>query len=331
MEININNLQNKKKRIYEHLWKDNTLGIDVKLTGKSDHSYEMVMPVTIVDIVGNKIAENFKLDYDLTFKKKFEMACSGSGDEIKKITTLHSSSLCAFLFFYNTDNKYLEMEIPEIGKIIFYKSFFEFKNKVIKSPSNVDVVLLGEAKDTNKKYILFLESKFSEYITGINNENVKYEIGKTYFDNEYSKPIYDNCSKFDLNKTEDNHLFCSEKCYIEGLKQIISHYVGIRNFMNGDIYDKEDSRITEVKNYYDEGADILLGEILFDNFDSETKTEYLDSYDKKYEKLADVINKQINKEDLKRFTVIPNSLRYSELKDLGIINSEIKQFYFGRG
>ncbi|MCR5766753.1 MAG: hypothetical protein K6G09_12365 [Treponema sp.] len=129
-----------------------------------------------------EVADFFEKSNKELFLKKFQMVCSGSGDEIKKITTLHSSSLCALLFFYNvTKTNKLIFPYSELHDIEFYDSLFEVKNQVIRSPSNIDVVLIGENKK-GSKVIFFLESKFSEYILGINKKGDKFELGKSYVD-----------------------------------------------------------------------------------------------------------------------------------------------------
>lgn len=137
-------------------------------------------------------------------------------------------------FFYVSENN--PLCIKGLDEYEFTKSIFEFKNKVIKKPSNVDVVLLGKNK-SDENVILFLESKFSEYITGITKTEKKYEVGKSYFDKDkeacYSYPIYissfaDKLLRFD----ESNHkLYADSDKYIEGIKQMISHYYGVRNFL----------------------------------------------------------------------------------------------------
>ena len=95
------------------------------------------------------------------------MAVGGSGNEGDKITTLHSSSLCALLHFYNVERHPLTLEFKtknnkkvEIKRrVIFNKSVFEFKSPVIGNPSNMDVVLIGKDENTGKNIVFFLESK----------------------------------------------------------------------------------------------------------------------------------------------------------------------------
>ena len=328
-KIDFEELKTPKKEIYESLWKNCDFDFEVAKKGNKDPSYEIAFSdKTLIDFVGDKIALSFDINKNKkTFAKKFQMACSGTGDELKKITTLHSSSLCALLFFFNVDNK--KLVIPSLSEYEFTESYFEFKNKVIGYPSNIDVVLLGKNINTGKKVILFLESKFSEYITGTGI--IKASKIESYFKTDrYSAPIYESIDKeeyFDFKKKDG--FYNSEK-YNEGIKQMISHYYGIRNFMekpadNEDVY----------KNIREYGAEeIILGEILFDNFAKDNKLEEkLINYKKDYSKLADIINDEYKKDEKKpeniEFKVLTESLVYSDLQEYISDFPKIKKFYFG--
>ena len=322
MKIEPNELKGTKKDIYSHLWGNKELDFQVQLTGKTDLSYEMLISKDIVDMVGKQIAENFNLACDDFFKSKFTQACSGSGDEIKKIATLHSSSLCAFLFFYNVS----EGKPLKLGNYKFTESFFEFKNKVIGYPSNVDVVLVGTEKMTGRKVLLFLESKFSEYITGITKGGNKFEIGKSYFTKEPSKSIYEHFSELGINRIEQsNCLTCPEDCYIEGLKQMVSHYFGLCNFVDGDQYEKNNKNLLDQIKKHKGGAKIILGEIIFDNFGDNIKKDYLVPYEKKFKKLAPIMNDI----DTRNIEILETPFHYSDLKNISNINDSIRKFYFG--
>ena len=111
---------------------------------------------------------------------------------------------------------------------------------------------------------------------------------------------------------------------------MISHYYGIRNFMkkpadNEDVY----------KNIREYGAEeIILGEILFDNFAKDNKLEEkLINYKKDYSKLADIINDEYKKDEKKpeniEFKVLTESLVYSELEEYISDFPKIKKFFFG--
>lgn len=328
-KIDFEELKNPKKEIYESLWKNCDLDFEVAKKGNKDPSYELDFSnMTLIDFVGDKIALSFDINKNKdTFAKKFQMACSGTGNELKKITTLHSSSLCALLFFFNVDNK--KLVIPSLSEYEFTESYFEFKNKVIRYPSNIDVVLLGKNIKTGKKVILFLESKFSEYITGIG----KRKVSKSYFKSGCpSFPIYDfiaNKNIFNFNKEKG---FCDSEKYNEGLKQMISHYYGIRRFMKREFVDDNENVYKNIREY---GADeIILGEILFDNFAKDNKLEdKLKKYKEDYSELAKIINEQYKKDETKpkniEFKVLLESLSYSKLQKYISDFPKIKKFYFG--
>ena len=330
-KIDFEELKNPKKEIYEYLWGNCDLDFEVAKKGVTDPSYEIAFSnKTLIDFVGDKIALSFDINKNKeTFAKKFQMACSGSGGELIKITTLHSSSLCALLFFFNVDNK--KLIIPSQSEYEFTESYFEFQNKVIRSPSNIDVVLLGKNIKTGKKVILFLESKFSEYITGIG----KRKVSQSYFKSGCpSFPIYEyieNNNIFNFNKEKG---FCNSEKYNEGLKQMISHYYGIRRFMKREFVDDNENVYKNIRDY--KAEEIILGEILFDNFAKNSGlTEKLNNYKDDYSKLAKIINEQYEKDETKpkniEFKVLKKSLSYSdsELEEYISDFPKIKKFYFG--
>ncbi len=329
MVLDVNELNKNKKEIYSYLWNKNDFDMNVVKTGIKDPSYEFSFSgYSLVDYIGKSIASTFNIiKNDDCFFRKFKMACSGNGDEIKKITTLHSSSLCSLLFFFNVDNK--KLSFKELEGYEFTQSYFEFKNKVIGYPSNIDVVLLGTNKKTGDKVILFLESKFSEYITKVG----KKEVGISYFkEGSYSFPIYEVLEEnkdFDFNKKTG---FNNSQKYNEGLKQMISHYYGIRRFMNGEFMEDKEDIYKDITDY--DAKEIILGEILFDDFSKvDSLKEYLEKYEHDYHSLATIINNQYENDQNKpkgiTFKVLTETLHYSSLKDYISEYPQIVKYYFG--
>ena len=113
---------------------------------------------------------------------------------------------------------------------------------------------------------------------------------------------------------------------------MISHYYGIRRFMNHEfVADNEDV----YKNIREYGAEeIILGEILFDNFAKNSGlTEKLNNYKDDYSKLAGIINKEYKNDEKKpkkiEFKVLEKSLSYSKLEKYISDFPKIKKFYFG--
>lgn len=286
----------------------------------------------------------FAIENEELFKEKFCMACGGSGQEHRRITTLHSSSLCPLLFFYNVTDKN-RLIIDGIGT--FTESVYEFKSQVVDSthPSCMDVVLKGTDINGNP-IVLFLESKFSEYY--VNASKKACNLSKKYLENEFSECFYKESDFLETiglevnNKDDDRFdLKSPDVYYIGGIKQMISHYVGIRNTLES-IMNERDSEIPIQKSekqqnvieWIKNGAKVILAEILFDpvigGFTLYTGETYKDAYSKKYEILAKKMNEEIKKASLEdKFEVYPTDLGYSMfLSNSFVVESNIRKFYF---
>ncbi len=286
-----------------------------------------------------KIINTIKKEFDITdksFDDKFIKACSGDGQEIQKITALHSSSLCSLLFFYDIDTHPITLKINN-ENIKFSQSFFEWKNPVFGRSSNIDVVLYSKEKNV----LLFLESKFSEYCNGASNLSIPYK----YAEDSVSREIYGKlCSdegNFRTTFSEEkikrengteyavfNLEYKNGTNYIEGIKQMISHYLGVMNFLNNpEVGDKKYLDFIEMNTV----TKVYLGEILFDkgleDFKGRGKKSYLEKYQEEYKKLADILNADKSKGTDKKFEVLKDVLYYSELKNH--VNNTIKHHYFG--
>lgn len=239
---------------------------------------------------------------------------------------MHSSSLCALLFFYNvTDGHPLELKID--GKnCVFNYSGFEYKNNVIGrgGASNVDIVLLGKEKDKNTPVVLFLESKFSEVFK--DKAKTSKEISEEYRKpNSYGEEIYkklEYTQNFSLESRSNNEFVIKSKdpCYLEGIKQMISHYIGVRNLCDERVCDARQEVYDAIKG----GAKVYLGSILYDKgFAGNAFYEY----QKIYRELAGILNEVTpNKSKVK---VLPDLLEYSQLEEF--VNKSIRDYYFGYG
>ena len=103
-------------------------------------------PVTNEDKL--TIIENvFEIKDNSDIKDKYNEAINGSGNEETRISVLHSSSLCAFLHFYNLRKKPII-----INNVVYDEVHFEVQNQVFKnhSPSNMDIVLISNTHNTFK-------------------------------------------------------------------------------------------------------------------------------------------------------------------------------------
>lgn len=337
-EIKINEFTcEKKKSIYKELcekWKNNDLSFTVENTyhkgNYSKNSYQLSANNAKKSKEAILLLLKDIFDINSTrFDNKFNEACSGSGNEAKKICTIHSSSLCALLFFFDISKDNPLKLLLNGDTVIFDDVYFEYKNKVIKSPSNVDVVLIGKNQNS-EDVVLFLESKFSEYFY----PQRSYSISDSYLKDEQAKKYYESDFLSNIGieivckKNGEHNIFTNKDGdkfkiklkdnginYLEGIKQIISHYIGVKNYFDST-KEKEDKR--KLPN----NAKVYLGTILFDfNFDK-SKDSVLKTYSELYQKLAHELNNQ-NEE----INVVSDVIKYSDLKDF-IKNPKIKNFYF---
>ena len=265
---------------------------------------------------GQDLACIFGLDWKI-FADKYLQATSGDGQEARRIRTLHSSSLLCLLCFYGVSEERPLNLIVEGRQVRFTSSQFEVKNPVgtdetgKEHNSNMDVVLYGKDSQNGKKVILFLESKFSEYLTwgkysGISNHvyrkiyaqlshnGVLERMGLKFEENP------DNRAYSDLASIKGNTLH-----YTGGIKQMVSHFLGVKNAAAG-------------KN------DIYLGEILykFPNTIEDAQRKFKD-YDGLYKTLAEGL-KQLTEN---KFKVLGHCLTYQEVfKDYDLEES-VRLFY----
>ena len=329
----LENVSGTNKILYEKFFATNLIvrnNINVlsKTWWKGNHSENSFSFVDGKDMKNQNLTETakevlhnvFQLKNQELFDEKFEQAVGGDGQEWRRITRLHSSSLLALLCFYSiSEHNRLEIDISENVhekkiKGVFTKSYFERKNKVGEDEngkahySNMDVVLSGTTCD-GKNVILFLESKFSEYLSSGKYDKISAKV----YDGIYKKldqPVRELVFTEESNKTwtinsKEKSMYCG------GIKQMISHFQGIEESFIGSMCDTFDY--------------IYLGEIVF-NIPEELgkKHEKFNSYSTMYEQLAKKLN-EIN--DEKRFHVLPNLLTYQEVFKNFDLDENVRAFY----
>lgn len=289
--LNLDVLDLEESDLYFRDLKHNSVGFD---TGSKDVAIEFFI-------------KKFGLSNKGRFKTKFNESISGDGGELSKNDALHSSSLCALLCFYNIDENH-----PLVYKDITYDDVhFEFKNKVIKNPSNMDVVLIGKDKG-GKSAIMFVECKFSEFINA-----GKYKLGDSY-SKEPNKHIFD---KFEYDK---------QTVFQYGLKQLVAHYIGIRNFINEDLNNYKDS----MSKYYEARDDRLK---LYRKFDIVSFIEVIFEFPNNrdyltYRKETKSVFKALEAEKLKDNLDINllGTITYQELfkgMNSSVLDEKVKAFY----
>ena len=377
MMYSFENMKSGKKKLYANLWSDEKFRSKDFITPKnwtgkeSEDSFYIKSSITsfmmsnITSAIATDLANAFDIKDEskrVLFTQKTEQACSGSGEEALKITTMHSSSLCSLLCFYGiSDKNKLEIKLEDDKTYVFTESYFEFQNEVIKgrSPSNMDVVLVGyEKENINQKVVLFLESKFTEY----HSLSSSMSIANSYLANTYGKVIYNKLEKRGIyniitsnkqdekefkfsvpqNQTQKNGKKVSkENVYLEGIKQMISHYIGVRNLLDGNIVSSRNCDIHNeiVKDINEKGARVLLGTIIFEDLYQESK--YFNKYKDRYEEIAKILNEvsrlsdnEKNITSTEQLTILEKPLTYdgvflSEEGKQFELDEKVKKYYFG--
>ena len=209
-----------------------------------------------------------------SFEEKFNQAINGAGQEWRELNVFHSSSLLALLCFYNVSNDN-PLSVKIEGKTCkFTTSEFEVSNTIGKNisgknySSHIDVKLTGECE--GKSVSLYLESKFSEYVNQRGKTSFSYTDD---YNNIYSKlqgkiedlDIIIGCDKITLVQTNNKRL----ARYWQGIKQMISHYLGM-------------------KNCKDKIELIYLGEILYD-FRPYIPNDFFGDYEDIHKQLVDAL------------------------------------------
>ena len=259
-----------------------------------------------------------KLDrFDSREFQLFKSAVTGAGNEWKEIDQLNSSTLLAYLCFHQISEKPLAIDLGD-KSVEFTNVHFEVANNLPPDGrshprSNMDIVLTGN-KD-GKIIKLFLESKFTEYTKTTKSLKKLPE----YYSKRYTELFGNNNEYKGLQWSIDK-----ESCYwkvndtrphyLEGIKQMVSHCLGLKNEIENGKYD---------------GVECYLGEILFkfdDEFDQE-KT-YVD-YKTLHANLCDLLQNSPGASN--RINLLENILDYQTLfasKNLNVIPDEVRKLYF---
>lgn len=196
--------------------------------------------------------------------KLYEQAAFGQGNEKEKMDTVYSSSLQAFLVFSGVD----ENHPVTIDGVEFTEVRFEYRNKVIGYPSSVDVVLWNRDKTKalfieSKLYEIVRDSskigtpEIGPTYFSDNSEGYKEKLDLSKKDlksigiefpldygpgEEPASKIKEDLRKLRGGSSEDSKKI-NEKGYLAvspldkgkyvysyGIKQLLSHIIGILNF-----------------------------------------------------------------------------------------------------
>lgn len=245
-----------------------------------------------------------------SFDEKFYQAINGAGQEWRELNVFHSSSLLALLCFYNVSNDN-PLSVKIEGKTCkFTTSEFEVSNTIGKNisgknySSHIDVKLTGECE--GKSVSLYLESKFSEYVNQRGKTSFSYTDD---YNNIYSKlqgkiedlDIIIGCDKITLVQTNNKRL----ARYWQGIKQMISHYLGMKNC-------KDKSEL------------IYLGEILYD-FRPYIPNDFFGDYEDIHKQLVDAL--ELIEIEPQSFKVGKNILTYQGVFKNYNLDERVRELY----
>ena len=263
---------------------------------------------------------NNKLDnkFDSREFQLFKSAVTGAGNEWKEIDQLNSSTLLAYLCFCQVPKKPLTIDCGD-ESVKFTNVHFEVANNLPSDGrshprSNMDIVLTGNNKG-GKIIKLFLESKFTEYTKTTKSLKKLPE----YYSKRYTELFGKNNEYKGLRWSIDN-----ESCYwevddttphyLEGIKQMVSHYLGLKNEIENGKYD---------------GVECYLGEILFKfdkKFDKENSYE---KYKQLHANLCEMLNCSQGKSN--KINIIKGIFSYQDIfkgERLESLPAEVREFYF---
>ena len=253
------------------------------------------------------------------FRTRFMEAAYGKGSEFREITQLNSSALVALLCFYPV-NELNPIKITLVANgtnhtLSLTELHLEKENPVYSPnrPSSIDIALYGNDVASGENVVLFLESKFGEYF---GSENCR--AGKSY--KEFYSEIVNIQSKqnppMDIQfKTDESGVEVNGPThYCEGIKQMISHYIGSENSYELN----------------QENRTIYLGTILFDFSSLAQGSEIsLEDYKTCYKGVARILNRIANnhKKDIR---LIDDAFTYQEFfSKVGEfkLDEDVKEFY----
>ena len=240
---------------------------------------------------------------------QYEAVTSGEGNEKEKIDSAFSSSLQSLLFFAKVPKQGVKIRFGNGDECLFHNVVFEYRNKVIGYPSSVDVVLY------NEKAICFVESKLLEVVRDSNKDG-KSVVGVSYFREEgvgYHETLgleIDDLKKLKIKTPQENFLaevkgsgYKDQKIepisnnrfvYSEGIKQILSHLIGIASFTKGEsAYQMfEDPLPPEMRHSFEKHYYLELINGLPDFDGDKEAAEKLEDFQKHFKATKDIITKK---------------------------------------
>lgn len=253
------------------------------------------------------------------FRSHFFEAAYGQGKEINEITQLNSSALVALMCFYpvnNTNPMLLDVTADgETHSLRLTSLILEKENPVYSAnyPSSMDIALYGEDADSGEPVVLFLESKFGEYLTPRDSPSGK-SYGPDYAIVKQKQELLHCLEDVKFEAGKNGASVKGGNHYNDGIKQMVSHFIGANNSYELNV----------------EGRKVYLGTILFDfsGLIEEGKAA-LDDYKDCCQGIARILNAMVSDKnpDLR---VLDDAFTYQEFFSKVAefrMDEDVKEFY----
>ena len=185
----------------------------------------------------------------------------------------------------------------------------------------------------NRKKLLFLESKFTEYLSG-----GKVTLSPHRYEEFYSMLTEKNNFRFSAgylpvnsktDKSQKTHyaLYKGKKTseYLEGIKQAFSHLLGIAT---GPAKKQTKGNEDYTSSLLENADEIKFASIVF-NCDNDKFEKYDDLYKSVFENsdvIKDTIKDVLKKRELK-LTIVPHLLQYQEVFQANFLHDKVREFY----
>lgn len=250
-----------------------------------------------------------------------------------RINQINSSALTPLLFFYKPEIEPLSIKVKSRGEtytLVFNKSVFEKPNPVYGTDSKIDVALYGKVEENGRDCVLFLESKFSEYLKSEDDTSRSNKYwdgdggmgdGALQIVNNYANSMHLlNDLSFGIDK-KLNRSFVKSKYgrhYCQGISQMIAHNYGA--LRSDELSDNYMVFLGTVLFDFDKGSANLS---VSDDYRAECKA-LIDDYRRVYRELAIVLN-TIN--DSRDVYVVDEVLTHQEILIGYKLDDEVKEFY----
>ena len=310
---------------------------DAKLKQTPWHRQESEKSLVFCNEENISQVEQLRKIFDINtkvFEERHTEAISGDGHEERRILTLHSSSLLSLLCFYQVskscplrlyptqglDFKFTNVRFEKQNKLSYrYK---RIDDKIIPHDSNMDI-MLWEGDYEKPDTVLFLESKFTEYLSNGAYGNISTAYKEIFDDLGL---LNDGNEELDMKVVEGTNKF-NQTCfilksrkskythsYLGGIKQMISHFMGACTYASEHT-----------------NTQVYLGSVVY-QFEKKIDKGKFENYKSTYQGIMQALQKLLEKHNTcSNLHLIDNLLTYNEVfsKDSTYkLDEKVAQYYY---